>query len=130
MRYIGTKGRVEWVAAYAPSNQREIWGVLPGTGSLAELADGDVEGFAAGIARVIAVYEELGSHPFTFAFLSSPSTADQSHFALHVKLCSRPPFRSMYSNYDTWFTPKLIGDDVHTQAPEQYASLIRAQWSR
>lgn len=130
VRYIGSKGRVEWVAAYAPSNQREIWGVLRGTGSLTEIADNDAEGFAAGISKVISVYEALGSHPFTFAFFSSPSTADGNHFALHMKLCSRPPFRSMYSNYDTWFTPKLIGDDVHTMTPEHYADLIRERWTR
>jgi galactose-1-phosphate uridylyltransferase len=129
-RYIGSKGRVEWIAAYAPSNQREIWGVVPGAGSLAEITAGDAEGFAAGIAKVISVYEGLGSHPFTFAFFSSPEPGSGRHFALHVKLCSRPPFRSMYSNYDTWFTPKLIGDDAHTQPPEQYADLIRQQWSR
>ena len=129
VRYIGSEGRVEWLAAYAPSNQREIWGVLPGIGSLAEISDSDAGGFAAGIARVISVYEELGSHPFTFAFISSPSPDAGSHFALHLKLCSRPPFRSMYSNYDTWFTPKIIGDDVHTMPPEHYAARIRQQWS-
>jgi UDPglucose--hexose-1-phosphate uridylyltransferase len=129
-RYIGSTGRVEWLAAYAPAHQREILGVVPGIGSIAELTDGDADGFAAGIAKVISVYESLGSHPFTFAFFSSPEPGSGKHFAVHVKLCSRPPFRSMYSNYDTWFTPKLIGDDVHTQAPEEYAELIRKQWSR
>jgi len=128
-RYIGRSGRVEWVAAYAPAHQREIWGVVPGIGSLAELPAADAEGVAAGIAKVISVYEALGSHPFTFAFFSSPQPGRGKDFALHVKLCSRPPFRSMYSNYDTWFTPKLVGDDVHTQAPEEYAALIRKQWS-
>ena len=129
-RYIGNIGRVEWVAAYAPAHQREIWGVLPGVGSLAELTDADADGFASGIAKVISFYEALGSHPFTFAFFSSPEAGRGEDFAVHVKVCSRPPFRSMYSNYDTWFTPKLVGDDVHTQAPEEYAGLIRKGWSR
>lgn len=93
------------------------------------MEDGDAEGFAAGISKVISLYEALGSHPFTFAFFSSPSTGTGEHFSLHVKLCSRPPFRSMYSNYDTWFTPKLVGDDAHTMAPEHYAELIRRHWS-
>jgi galactose-1-phosphate uridylyltransferase len=128
-RYIGSTGRVEWLAAYAPAHQREIWGAVPGIGSVAELTDADADGFAAGIAKVISVYEGLGSHPFTFAFFSSPEPGREKDFAVHVKLCSRPPFRSMYSNYDTWFTPKLVGDDVHTQAPEEYAELIRKQWS-
>ena len=128
VRYIGRTGRVEWLAAYAPAHQREIWGVLPGTGSLAEVTDGDADGFAAGIAKVISVYESLGSHPFTFAFFSSPEAGKGRQFSLQVRLCSRPPFRSMYSNYDTWFTPKLIGDDVHTQAPEEVAAIVREQW--
>ena len=128
VRYIGSAGRVEWLAAYAPSSQREIWGVLPGAGSILEVTDQDADGFALGISKVISTYEALGSHPFTFAFFSSPSPGDGGHFALLLKICSRPPFRSMYSNYDTWFTPKLIGDDVHTQAPEQYADLVRRKW--
>jgi UDPglucose--hexose-1-phosphate uridylyltransferase len=127
-RWIGRTGRVEWLAAYAPAHQREIWGVLPGIGSLVELAESDADGFAAGIAKVISFYEAVGSHPFTFAFFSSPQVGSGRHFAVHVKLCSRPPFRSFYSNYDTWFTPKLIGDDVHTQAPEQYAEVLRQRW--
>jgi UDPglucose--hexose-1-phosphate uridylyltransferase len=126
-RFVGTTGTVQWIAAWAPAHQREIWGVLPGTGSLADLSDSAAADFAAGIARVISFYEELGNHPFTFAFLSSPRPARA--FALHVKLCARPAFRPMYSNYDTWFTPKLIGDDVHTEAPEQYAARLKARWS-
>lgn len=129
-RYIGSTGRVEWVAAYAPAHQREIWGLVPGIGSVVELSDADASGFAAGIAKVISSYEAFGSHPFTFAFFSSPEPGRGRDFAVQVKICSRPPFRSMYSNYDTWFTPKLVGDDVHTQAPEEYAELMRKQWSR
>jgi UDPglucose--hexose-1-phosphate uridylyltransferase len=127
-RFIGRTGRVEWLAAYAPSHQREIWGVLRGIGSLAELKDEDADGFGEGIARVIAYYESLGNHPFTLAFFSSPQAGSAGHFALHVKICSRPAFRALYSNYETWFTPKFMGDDVHTQAPEQYAAALRRRW--
>src|SRR5207237_8076638 len=38
-RFIGATGAVEWLAAYAPAHQKEIWGVLPGTSTLAELSD-------------------------------------------------------------------------------------------
>jgi galactose-1-phosphate uridylyltransferase len=127
-RYIGSSGRVEWVAAYAPAHQREIWGVLPGVGSLVEIDEGDAEAFATGISKVISFYEDSGAHPFTFAFLSSPQPMNGNRFALHVKVCSRPAFRTLYSNYDTWFTPKLIGDEVHTEAPERYAEALRKRW--
>jgi UDPglucose--hexose-1-phosphate uridylyltransferase len=127
-RYIGKEGRVEWLAAYAPGHQREIWGVIPGISAISEMTDADADGLAAGISKVVSLYESLGSHPFTFALFSSPEADSSRRFALQVRLCSRPPFKPMYSNYDTWFTPKFLGDDVHTQAPEELAGLARKRW--
>ena len=128
-RFIGTTGRVQWVAAYAPAHQREIWGVLPGVASLLDLSEGDADAFASGAAKVISWYESLGNHPFNFAFFSSPDPGSAGHFALHVKVCSRPSFRPLYSNYDTWSTPKMFGDDVHTEAPERWAEALRGRWT-
>jgi UDPglucose--hexose-1-phosphate uridylyltransferase len=127
-RYIGRSGAVEWVAAWAPSHQREIWGVLPGTASLVDARDEDLAAFGDGIARVVSFYEESGVHPFTLAFHSSPDPARSDSWALHVKICSRPAFKALYANYDTWFTPMFLGDEVHTEAPEVYAARLRAKF--
>jgi galactose-1-phosphate uridylyltransferase len=127
-RAIGRTGRVEWLAAFAPAHQREVWGVLPGVGSLAEATDEDAAAFGEGIARVVSSYEASGVHPFTLAFQSSPVAGAGASWALHVKICSRPAFRSLYSNYDTWFTPKFMGDEVHTEPPEAWAERLRARW--
>ena len=127
-RYVGRTGDVEWLAAWAPAHQKEFWGVLPGTGSLAEASDRDAEGFAEGLSRILSFYEEAGTHPFTLAFFSSPETGQGAAFALHVRVCSRPAFKPLYSNYDTWFAPLFAGDDVHTEAPERYAERLRARW--
>ncbi len=127
-RHVGRTGAVEWIAAWAPSHQREIWGVLPGTASLADAADGDLAAFADGISRVVSAYEEWGTHPFTFAFLSSPWPARERDWALHVKVCSRPAFRAVYANYDTWFSPMFAGDEVHTEAPAAYAARLQARF--
>jgi galactose-1-phosphate uridylyltransferase len=127
-RYLGATGTVEWLAAYAPAHQKEIHGILPGKATLADLGDRDAQAFAAGIGKVVSFYEESGTHPFTFAFFSNPAPGAARRFALHVKLCARPAFRPLYSNYDTWFTPKLLGDDVHTEAPEQTAARLRSRF--
>lgn len=127
-RWIGRIGAVEWLAAFAPAHQREIWGVLPGIASLAEASDADAAAFAGGIARTVSFYEATGVHPFTLVFYSSPSPVPDDAWALHVKICSRPAFRALYSNYDTWFTPKFLGDEVHTEAPEAYAARLRERW--
>lgn len=125
-RFVGKTGAVEWIAAWAPAHQKEIWGVLPGTASLADASDADAEAFAAGISRTISFYEESGAHPFTLAFLSSPRSG--ADWALHVRLCARPALRTLYSNYDTWFAPKFLGDEAHTEAPEGYAARLRARF--
>jgi UDPglucose--hexose-1-phosphate uridylyltransferase len=127
-RHVGTTGDVEWLAAWAPAHQKELWGVLPGVASLADLDARGAEAFAAGVSRIVSFYEESGTHPFTFAFHSSPDGAAARGWALHVKVCSRPAFRPQYVNYDTWFTPKFLGDDVHTEAPEAYAARLRSRW--
>jgi UDPglucose--hexose-1-phosphate uridylyltransferase len=127
-RYLGRDGPVEWLAAFAPSRQREVWGLVPGVGSLVELDEAGVEGLAAGLARVLAFYEEVGAHPFNFAFLSSPQPGRGGEFALQVRTCSRPPLKPIYVNYESWFGPLMIGDEVHTEAPETYAARLRARW--
>jgi galactose-1-phosphate uridylyltransferase len=126
-RHVGVTGRVEWLCPWAPAHQKEVWGVLPAASSLAEIGEDDAAAFAAGIARVVADYEEGGIHPFTFAFCSSPSPGGRA-FALHVRVCARPAFQPLYANYDTWFTPKFLGEDVHVEAPETLAARLRARF--
>ena len=127
-RHLGATGRVEWLAAWAPAHQKEVWGLLPGVSSLAEVGEAEAEAFARGISKVISFYEESGTHPFTMAFLSSPHPGQHGEFWLQARLCSRPAFRPLYANYDTWFGPMLAGDEVHTEAPEAWAARLRARW--
>ncbi|HEU4384275.1 MAG TPA: hypothetical protein VFR85_12360 [Anaeromyxobacteraceae bacterium] len=127
-RHLGATGRVEWLAAWAPAHQKEVWGLVPGVSSLAEVGEAEAQGLARGISKVISFYEASGTHPFTMAFLSSPHPGRQGEFWLQVRLCSRPAFRALYANYDTWFGPKLAGDEAHTEAPEAWAARLRASW--
>lgn len=128
-RWIGRTGAVSWVAAFAPAHQKEVWGVLPGTASLAEARDDDLAAFADGIVRVVSAYEAWGAHPFTFAFQSAPAAGREGDWALHVKLCARPGLKAVYANYDAWFGPLFAGDDAHTEAPEAYAARLRERFS-
>jgi UDPglucose--hexose-1-phosphate uridylyltransferase len=126
-RHVGATGPVEWLAAWAPAHQKEIWGLLPGKSSLGELTDDEAGAFGAGIARVGAFYEAQGQHAFTLAFLSSPEAGASDH-VLQIRLCARPAFRAHATNYDTWYGPLLAGDDAHTEAPETYAARLRSGW--
>jgi galactose-1-phosphate uridylyltransferase len=126
-RWLGTTGPVEWLAAFAPSHQKEVWGVLPTKASLTKLTTGEAEAFAAGLARVVGAYEELGQHAFTAMFFSAPAPATAGH-ALQLRVCARPALKTTYANYDTWFAPLFAGDDAHTEAPEAYAARMRGRW--
>jgi len=127
-RYLGRTGPVEWLAAFAPAHQKEVWGLLPSVGSLAELDEAGAEGFAAGISRVVSSYEEGGGSPFNLAFLSSPEPGRAGDLALQVRICTRPAMKSLYVNYETWFAPLFLGDDAHTEPPEQLAKRLRARF--
>lgn len=127
-RHAGTTGAVEWLAAWAPSHQKEVWGIRPGVASVAGMTDADADAFAAGIAKVAAFYEAEGIHPFTLAFHAAPAEDAARDLALQVRICARPAFRPLYANYDTWFVPKFLGDEVHVEAPETWAARLRARW--
>jgi galactose-1-phosphate uridylyltransferase len=127
-RWLGRDGPVEWLAAFAPARQREVWGLVPGVGSLAELDEAGVVGLAAGLDRILCGYEEAGAHAFNFAFLSSPLPGRGGEFALQVRACSRPPLKPVYVNYESWFGPLFGGDDVQTEAPEDFARRLRTRW--
>jgi galactose-1-phosphate uridylyltransferase len=127
-RWVGQAGPVAWLAAFAPAHQRELWGIVPGTGSLAELDEAGLRGLAEGVSRVISFYESVGAHPFNVAFLSSPLPGRGGEFSLQARVCSRPPLKSTYVNYESWFGPLYGGDDVHMEAPESYAARLRERW--
>jgi len=127
-RWVGQAGPVAWLAAFAPLHQREVWGIVPGTGSLAELDEAAATGLAEGISKVVTHYESLGAHPFNVAFLSSPLAGRGGEYALHARVCSRPPLKAAYVNYESWFGPLYGGDDVHMEAPEALAASLRARW--
>lgn len=127
-RWLGRSGAVEWLAAWAPAHQKEVWGLVPGVGSLAELSDADADGLGTGIHRVVSAYEEMGMHPFTLAFLSSPAPGRGDEFELQARICARPAVKPLYASYDGWFGPLLAGDDAHLESPESYAARIRARF--
>ncbi len=124
-RYIGKTGDVHWLVPFAPSHQKEVWGIYLGKGSFFDAPYDVAEDFGSGISRVISFYEEEGHYAFTFSFLSSPEEGSGGYFPLQVRLAARPAFKALYANYDTWFLPKMIGDEVLIVSPEEYAERLR-----
>lgn len=125
LRFIGNLGKTNWIVPFAPAHQKEVWGVLYNKSTLSDLSEDEAEAFGKGIHNVVSFYEEEGHFAYTFAFISSPLPDKEKSFCLQVRLCARPAFKALYSNYDTWFTPKFIGDEVHTTVPEDYCQRLK-----
>lgn len=123
-RYISKIEGVHWLVPFAPSHQKEVWGIVEGKGSLFELSEKDLQSLAIGISKTVSYYEDEGN-TFTFALLSSPDIGVGDYFSAQIRLCARPAFKSLYSNFDTWFDPMFVGDDVHTQSPEEYGNNLK-----
>ncbi len=123
-RYICEMGQIYWIVPYSPSHQKEIWGIVRGKSSIFELSEKEIYALAEGIIRSLAFYEDEGN-TCTFALLSSPKTEDKEYYSLQIRLCARPAFKSLYSNFDTWFVPMFAGEDVHTLSPEEYALKLK-----
>ncbi len=124
LRYISDMGQVQWIVPFAPSHQKEIWGLVNGKSSITELTEKEIHAISEGISRALAFYEDEGN-TFTFALLSSPDDHVNRYFSLQIRLCARPAFKSLFSNYDTWFNPMFVGEDVHTQSPEEYGLRLK-----
>lgn len=124
-RYIGSTGDVEWIVPFAPSHQKEIWGIYLAKGSFFDAPYDVAEGLSMGISKIISFYEKEGHYAFTFSFFSTPEEGSGQYFPLHVRLAARPAFRALYPNYDSWFLPKMIGDEVLVISPEEYAQRIK-----
>lgn len=123
-RYIADMDGIDWLVPFSPSHQKEVWGIVRGKGSIYELSDKDLEKLAIGISKVVSFYEDEGN-TYTFALLSSPVKDVGDYFSVQVRLCARPALKALYSNFDTWFDPMFVGDDVHTQSPEEYGDKLK-----
>jgi len=125
VRYLCDYGDVEWLVPFAPTHQKEVWGLCKKTSSLANITESIALAFAKGIAKVVSFYEQEGHFAFTFTFFSAPKDDAEAFFPLQVRLCARPAFKNLYTSYDTWFSPKFIGDEAHTSSPEEYGARLK-----
>ena len=124
-RLIGATGAWQWLAAFAPEGFFEIWGILPETTRLKQVADADWQALARGMLKVQNFYRSLGRNGYNFGLLL---LEDGSH---DQELCAVLTVRS---NYAPWvrsdFTgfEVMLGDMATFTAPEETARLARPFW--
>ncbi|MCG6909991.1 MAG: galactose-1-phosphate uridylyltransferase [Deltaproteobacteria bacterium] len=125
-RYIGKSGGWEWLAAFAPEGFYELWAILPGVTSWAELDDGRLMHLATGIVNAQRFYRSLNRNGYNLGLLSVE--VPESRLELRVVMVVRSNYAPWVRNDHTGFE-LMLGDMATFTPPEETAALARPFWN-
>ena len=128
-RYIGENDSVAALASFAPQGNREVLIIFKGAGSLFDLQDGEIAGFADCVIRLLKAYKEMGVNSFNMSTFSAPAGDGREYYSLHAKLISRPILRPFYRN-DTGILERFHHEADIEVMPESFAESARNLWGR
>jgi UDPglucose--hexose-1-phosphate uridylyltransferase len=114
-RHLGSSGRAEWLAAFAPAGPAELRALVPGVATPAALDDELVAELARGVSVALGLYAELGFESFNLALYGLPS----GHPLLLRMLCRQNP-RPFYRS-DVMYLERLHWEAAVDLTPEQVA---------
>jgi galactose-1-phosphate uridylyltransferase len=122
-RHVGTTGRVDWLAPFAPKHHRHVLGVVdeadvpgPGSDALADVAEG--------LVNVLDAYGAAGLNSFNFAM--HLVDADPAVPPV-IDVVARSVFDEYYWS-DSPFFVALHDEGVVDVAPEEYAAEVRERF--
>jgi len=125
-RLISQTGSWHWMAAFAPEGFFEIWGILPGAGSILELDDGHWKSLAEGVLNTQRFYRHLNRNGYNLGLLSVETGASQ--LEMRVRILARSNYAPWVRNDHTGYEV-MLGDMATFNAPEETAAGARPFWS-
>jgi UDPglucose--hexose-1-phosphate uridylyltransferase len=114
-RHLGGRGRVEWLAAFAPVGPAELRAFVPGVAAPAELDEPLVAELGWGIATALGLYAELGFESFNLALYGLP----RGHPLTLRMVCRQNP-RPFYRS-DVMYLERLHWEAAVDVVPEELA---------
>jgi UDPglucose--hexose-1-phosphate uridylyltransferase len=117
-RLIGSTGRVEWVAAFAPVGPAEIRAFVVDAASPEQLDKSVVAELAGGLSLALRLYSSLGFQSFNFALSGVPAKA--SHPLLVLRLVGRAYLGPLLRS-DAMWSERLHLEAATDLAPEKVA---------
>ena len=123
-RFISHDAGVTWLAAYAPTGGREMVAVVPAASRASALDEAQVAALAAGLSRVLALYEAEGLSAFNFTLGGGPLAADAGAHAVTLRVVARSAFKPDYRT-DDYFLQKQLGGELIFIPPEELAATLR-----
>jgi galactose-1-phosphate uridylyltransferase len=117
-RYLGSSGRVHWLASFAPLAPGELRALTFDVGTPAELDDDLVRELGRGIATALNLYAELGFESFNLALYGAPPSS--RGYALNLRIACRSNLKYLYRSDSTYFE-RLHWEAAVDISPEELA---------
>jgi UDPglucose--hexose-1-phosphate uridylyltransferase len=125
-RWLGSTGRIEWLAAFAPLAPAEVRAFTSDVASPAELDDALIGELARGISAVLATYAELGFQSFNLALYGAPPGT--AGYPLNLRLAGRAYYGPLL-RADAMWSERLHWEAATDVAPERVAALLRPRFA-
>ena len=126
-RYLGSTGRVDWLASFAPVGPGELRAVIWEATSPGELDRDLVDEVGWGIATALGLYAELGFTSFNLATYGTPPGDDAR--PMLVRTVCRANLNSLYRS-DVMWLERLHGEAAVDVTPEQVADRAGGRFRR
>jgi UDPglucose--hexose-1-phosphate uridylyltransferase len=126
-RYLGSSGRVQWLASFAPLAPGELRALAFGVASPAELDEDLVQELGRGITTAMNLYAELGFESFNLALYGAPPGTDG--YPLNLRMACRSNLKAMYRSDATYFE-RLHWEAAVDISPEEVAERAGDRFTR
>jgi UDPglucose--hexose-1-phosphate uridylyltransferase len=129
-RYLSDVNGVEWLVPFAPlRGLNEVQAVVEGKSSLKELNDGEWQGLADGLTRVLKFYHNQGYVSFNVILMSGPLDEHLEYYDVNMRIVSRPGVQQ-FCFTDAWAVPYMLWDGEAVEEPERFAEKLKAFFER
>ena len=126
-RHLGSTGRVEWLASFAPLAPGELRAFIPSVASPAQLDGELIEELGHGIATALNLYAEMGYESFNLALYGAP--AGTAGYPLNLRIACRSNLRELYRS-DSTYLERLHWEAAVDISPEEVAKWARDRFRR
>ncbi len=120
-RYLGSTGRVEWLASFAPIAPAELRAFIPGRSSPVELDQGEIEELGHGLTLALNAYADLGFESFNLALYGLPPATEG--YVLNLRLGARSNLTPFYRS-DSTLLERLHWEGAIDLRPETIAEQL------
>lgn len=120
-RWIGERGNMCWLHAYAPKSHNDFFAIFPNKTSITDMNEQDWLDFATGLQAIFATLSEQGFASFNLALSISNENAQMP---IHARIIPRLTIGTLGTS-DMNFFQVLHQEPLTYKVPEEVANLAR-----